>query len=362
MIKKWGVNWKDGMKVSSNHFMSDRNFLIEHDKEVLSFLLGDNKFGIQNRSEADEFRYSIIDEKVSIQQLKAVSRSGYMFLINELIAPNITPLSLKEINGKYENNDIIQVYVKVDISEFLDFGEVGEDEFPMRKPFASYSYKIEDMNITAALDVKSLDSYLPFAQFFKANGVIMQKTNYIPPVFNVGSDKTLKDLHFKWAEFNFELANLNSVTAQKVSDSSHGSFLKANILILSTQMAFFLADQIDEFNECYLDQSPHQMVVFYKKMARVINASLIAMKNRERIIQYMADWTDNTPQGFLEKIEEMNDLVYDHLQISESIEVVKNFISTVRSLFNRLTELNYYELQDVRPPANLLESTQSAEL
>jgi len=362
MIKKWGVNWMDGMKVSSGHFEADRTFLIEHDKEVLSFLVNDNKFGIHTRSESDEFKYSVIDEKVSVQQLKAVSRSGYMFLIDEKNAPNINSLSLKEINGNYENNDVIQIYIKVELNEFNSFGEVKEDEFPMRKPYASYSYKLEDMNIAAALDVKSLDSYLPFAQFFKANGVLMQKTNYIPPVFNVRSDKTLKGLHFNWAEFNFELANLNSVTAQKVSDSSHGSFLRSNILILSTQMAFFLADQIDEFNESYLDRSPHQMVIFYKKMARVINASLIAMKNRERIIQYMADWTDNTPQGFLEKIEEMNDLNYNHLMINEAIETVKNFIGTVRSLFNRLTELNYYELQDSRPPVQPVQPSQSAEV
>ena len=350
MNKKWGTNWIDGMKVSSDHFKHDRTYLLEHSKEALSLVLNDNAFGIHNRLESDYYKFSVIDEMFSIHRIKAVSRTGYLYLVNDINNEHLQPLSLKSINEKYENGDTVQLYLKVDTGNWEEIGEIKEDDFPIRRPYSSYRFTVEDMNLSAAMDIKSLDTLLPVAQFMKANGVLMQKTNYIPPVLTVRSNKVLRDLHYSWAEFNFGLANLNSVTAQKISDTQHGSFLRSNILILSTQMAFFLADQIDEFNESYSDRSPHYMVIFYKKMARIINASLIAMKNRERIIQYMADWTDNTPQGFLEKIEEMNDLSYSHLDIISSIDTVKDFIQTIRTLFTRLTELNYFELQDVKTP------------
>ena len=345
-IFQWGVNWKDGMKINADHFKKEREHLISLLNVYASINIDNSNFGLIGDNISLDLRYSISNNEFVIEQIFAISRKGTLAFVNEENVSTVGKIKLKDIIQDYDDGQVAQIYIKVDNSKVYEFGSIDDEEFPIRYPHISPVITLEHMKLDYALYIDSLDSHIPIAQLINVNGKMIVDEAYIPPVRTCMSNKKLRDKHQELSNLNFQLAGMNSEIAQKISGKSHSSYLKSNILILSTQMAFFLANYMDEFNDEYILQSPKMMVTFYKKMSRIINACLISMQKKEKIIQYMADWTGLTPQEFIDHLDAMNEFYYNHLNIKESIANINNFTDIISKLFERLKDLNYKEFDE----------------
>jgi len=340
----WPVNWKDGMKINSSHFEAERRYVQSLSKVYGGIHIYDHNFGLISDDEQDDMRYSILSDSLSIEQYFGISRRGQSFYINEDNCSSIEKLDLKKLKMDYVDGEVIQIYIKANLDKHASFGNIDNEEFPVRYPHATIEYSLTHMRSDLTLKVSSLDMLVPVIRLIKNGDSLTIDDNYIAPAVSNYAHRKLRDRHHQLAHDNFKLASYNSEIAQKISAKPHGSFLESNIKILSTQMAFFIANYLDEFNDTYLYKSPKEIVVFYKRMNRIINACLISMQNKEQTIQYMGKWAGMPVQAFLDSLDAMNNMKYDHLNIDDCLSKVENYVNMINGLFGRLKELNYMEV------------------
>jgi len=339
----WAINWKDGMKINSSHFEAERRYFQSLAKIYGGIEIFDHNFGLISDQLQDDMQYSIRNDSLQLEKYYGISRTGQVFYINEQNNETLSKIDLKELKDKYEDGDLIQVYLRIDNHSNIVFGNIDNEEFPVRYPYSSGEYSLTHMRFDMSLPIDSLDMTVPILLLKREGDVLRVDDDYIPPSASNLAHPSLRERHNQLAHDNFKLASYNSEIAQKISANPHGSFLESNIKVLSTQMAFFIANYLDEFNENYISKSPKEIIVFYKRMNRIINACLISMQNKEQTIQYMSEWAGLPVQGFLESLDTMNNMKYDHLNINKCLTEIEDYVNMITGLFGRLKELNYVE-------------------
>jgi len=341
MKTHWGVNWKNGMKISSEHFLKERlhhNFMTSL---VQNAMTTDYKYGLIEHPVYENLKYSLYNNRFTIESCYGISRGGVLLFVNEQNNKKINSLQLQSIRSEYKSGDVIQIYIRLLTDTIQEFGIIDGEAFPANYPDASYNYQLEYYGADTALDNDNLSFVLPIAQLIVKQDGIDITQDYIPPVYHTRASDKLMEYHRKFNEFNFELARLNSTIAQNIGGDAHGNFRKANILVLTNTLGVFIADQLDQFTYKYQNESPLEMFLFFRKISRLINASLINMQNRSEMVKLMGEWSGISEADFLSKLNEINSIEYTHNDVKRSMDVINRFVVMMNKLFLKIGESNF---------------------
>jgi len=337
----WGVNWKNGMKLSNADLLNQK---VHHDfKQSLSIgsSLSNYKYGLFDLPGFKGLEYQIYNNRFTIDHCLAVTRGGWVMMLNDDNKQKIESLDLTKIRKEFAVGDLATIYLRLHPGEFVDFGTIKDETFPAFYPNSSYRYSLEYLLSTNEVDQYNSNFVLPITQLNIAQDGIDIVDGYIPPLLKVTGSTKMLEHHSYFNQFNFELAKYTSQIAQKLVGKAHKNALSANIFQLSQQLAVFLSDQLDYFGIKYKEDSPLEIVLFYKKLSRMIFAALANMANREQTVNQMAEWTGSSVNDFTGILNNVSSgLQYDHLDINHSVIELKKFTELIRNLFKKISVTN----------------------
>ena len=103
-----------------------------------------------------------------------------------------------------------------------------------------------------------------------------------------------------------------------------------------TQNSFF-------FNHIATESSPIVLVERLTHWAHQLSISINFMEDRaqEELLQYYYEWIDVKPSEFTAIIESVINVRYSHMNIAPTLNILREFISTMDKLFKKMSNLEY---------------------
>ena len=172
--------------------------------------------------------------------------------------------------------------------------------------------------------------------------------DYIPPCTRLNSHRLLIEKYEEFDAFLNNLKNDSFKIIEKIRNKRRNreqNDLADDIDALCQQYADHFVRTYDEFKLCLVDQPPLYLVAFFARMARVLNHSLDMAINKGHLLQYFHQYATNVSAAQLEQIiRRVFESNYFHYDISQSLMVIDEFLSTFNEIFQSLVKLDYREL------------------
>jgi predicted component of type VI protein secretion system len=180
------VNWVNGMKVSSGHFLEMENHFINRSQILAKGFVNAINYGLLPTAEKDKTssRFSLLlsEEKIRIHHdLLAVTPDGYLV---QIPASTEFPLSRAA-----DNTPPYYLVLSVDSYTRIPYGEINEQESPLRYPFAIPEYHFQFLPVQESTFHTLGYTILPIAKF--KNTSLEEDPGYIPPCSSIQSSPTL---------------------------------------------------------------------------------------------------------------------------------------------------------------------------
>ncbi len=325
------VNWKNGMKIESDHFIQERDHIRAFSELVNQINLNPYNFGIYHSSTVPQLKIRVVDFNFQLIEILAVSKDGNIVYNGK--EDELLEFSLKDYD--LESKTVYQIYAYNSDAD-QEYGDIDEEEFPVRFPNVKKKIEIEFATKDQLDTFNNKPGRVAIGQIEIEGNSVKIIDKYIPPVNSLRAHEKLSEIHATLDEYNFELARLNNALSQKSQFANKELFTNRNIHQLSSNITLFIADKLDVFRYELIDKSPMHVFLYYKKLARLISALLAAMINQEQMITQFSQAVNIAPTEFMAAINEMNMLEYDHDNISENLKSVLNFIEFILRLFRNI--------------------------
>ena len=353
-LKYFNVNWVDGMKLSSNHFVEQENAFIDHLRDVAGLNLTSYNYGLLGPSSGDSKSLSVKVEvdrtsllRIYVSECRAITSSGARIEItgaNQFNQSKPANLVCEYNLSGIATGKVLHVVVSVNPFAKTAVGEPAVNENPPLYPYTDYKYEI---NIIPAEDT-NLVSNGPFhitIGKLKVNGNAVDIIeNYIPPCSRVVNHQELLDIYQDLSKALIRLETDSSVIIQKIYRKEQQNALAKSVLYLTENLTQFLSMNMHRFRWFVPEMPPVFMVEYFASFARVIKNSidLKSGTGKEELLTYIKDWIVEVNQGEFEAIlDEMVNIEYNHMDINASIEKIEAFCVTLTTVISKLSKLDY---------------------
>lgn len=348
-IKYRAVNWVDGMKISSDHFVQTDNFIQDIVRDSNSISLNNNNFGLLPPFNGENTSLDIqITERASnnlqvkIKQCNAVTAEGYRI--------NIAPAALGQeytFNHYFSQDttsDAVETYfviLTVNPHGRVATGKPDAEETPLRYPEVDSAYSI---TVLPASQINSKNNnYLEVGKFTKSASGISIVPDYIPPCVSILSHTDLVRYYEIFSNQLNELQLLCFRIIDKITSKDSISPIGKNVKMLCDKMLDYIARIYFSYRNVAFNQSPIMLVGYFSELAHIFFSSIksIAGAEREELLKYFYEWKDVTPGNFEELLARLIEIVYNHHDIRSSLTVVDEFMRVLIALWNKLSTLEY---------------------
>ncbi len=353
-IKYFNINWVDGMKLNSKHFVEQENSFIDHLRDSCALGLTSYNYGLLDAVSGNSKSLSHnveIDKnlllRVHVLECRAITPSGARIEItgtnqfnqgkpaNLVLEHNLTGVAV----GK-----VLHIVISVNPFAKTVVGEPLVDETPPRYPYTDSKY---DINIIPAEEVNLPPNgpfYITIGKLkVTGNGVeVMDK--FIPPCARVVNHPDLLEIYQELGKALSRIETDLAVIIQKIYSKDQQNVLAKSVLYLTESMMQFLSMNIPHFRWFVPEMPPIFMVAYFASFARVVKNSIDikAGTGKEEMLNYIKDWIVEVNQGEFEKIlDDMVNIEYDHMDINASIEKIEAFSVTLTTVISKLSKLDY---------------------
>ncbi len=365
-IKHFPVNWADGMLIGKEHFIAHDNALYDQLRDVLAQQLTDFNYGLlpplpNQKSALDIFvdveQASSI--RIEVKECRAVTRGGVRIEIgtanqqtlNVPIAPLMAEYDLSDFN-----NQEFDIIIVVNPFSRVPVGEIDPEENPPRHKHTMPQYLLEIVP-SEQINRSEFSAYhLPVGRLQAKVGNVKFAEYFIPPCTTVNSHLEMQKKYREYASILSDLSSSTTQIVRKIKSKSEPSPLADNMAFLVQRLAFFIADNLDNFRTCVPQQSPLYMVMTFLGFIRHFKTALRCMveEDREELLKYISDWVDMTPGEFDNMLDSTLHLEYDHYDTSSTFEQLNKCIEILVILFDKLKQLDFIgyrkEVQRPLPP------------
>jgi len=352
-LKHKPVNWVDGMKLSSNHFIATDQFNQDFVRDVSSLSLNNFNYGLLPPFAGARVSHEIeILEKatnhieVRVKHCNAITAEGCRIdIVNS--ANYEEQLSHSHFfnteHADASKSALYNILLVVNPFERVPSGHPDPEDNPPRYPDITKGYTI---SVLPAIEMAphATDSYhLTIGQVSLENGSITINTNYIPPSSAVISHPAL----IRYYEMFSALINELQLTAFKILDKTSGkesvSPLGKNIRLLSEKLLDYIAGIFFNYRNLGYQQPPVYVAGICSNLAHVFftGIKMIESKEREEMLKYFYEWRDVTPGNFEELLARNIEMIYDHQNIFASMSTIEEFLKVMVALWNKLSTLEY---------------------
>lgn len=347
------VNWVDGMKLSSNHFIASDLFNQDFVRDASSVFISNYNYGLLPPFAGQSVSYEIeLIEKatshieIRVKHCNAITSEGCRIdLPNHLSYEN--QLSYQHDfgtgNNDHAKDTVYNILLSVNPFERVPSGSPDPLDNPPRYPDISKGYSISILPVTE-IATKTTGIYaLTIGELIMQDGKISINNNYIPASSSISSHPAL----LKYYETFNTLINNLQISAFKIADKTSAreaiTPLGKNIRLLSEKLLDYIAQVFFSYRNLGYQQSPVVITGYCSTIAHVFFTAikLIEPKEREEMLKYFYEWKDVTPGNFEELLSRMINLVYDHQHIYASMSVIDEFLKVMTVLWDKLSSLEY---------------------
>ncbi|MBV7532253.1 type VI secretion system baseplate subunit TssK [Chitinophaga sp. sic0106] len=352
------LNWQDGMKIHSQHFIDTENALISRTYQVFQSLTAGRRYGLLcERSNPPDFKIVLTPGTGDMYQLTvtachAIMPGGAVIQV---------PAGIKEVQLRpvlectcrlpAKGN---QQYVLLQLRPFdrIPAGHTNTDTLP----YKTY-YVIEEALLsvaTAYLPEENNASWweLPLGRLILQQGTWVMDYSYIPPCVRLGAHPLMLELANKTnAQLGYIYANCK-VIIQKVYGRQQSHELAMAMLYIAEHLSAILLHHICWQTNGLQHIAPYEWYELLYKIAATWNGAIDqrAAHMKEELIQYFSEWVDMTP-GEIEQIMATAVLTaYHHQDMMTALRPLHTFVELVHKLTHAISQL---EFMGRRPDANI---------
>lgn len=350
-LKYRPVNWTDGMKLSSAHFVATDQYNQDLVRDARSLLLMNCNYGLLPPFAGQRTSHDIeVTEKatnhveVKVRLYNAITAEGCRIDINSPVDYGSQLTFTHYFNENSEGKSILyNIVLAVDTFERVPTGKLDPEDNPPRYPDISKGYRIFLLPVTGAPSVSIEGNSLVVAQLTLSNGKISINNNYIPPSSSIISHPAL----IRYYEQFSVLMNDLQLAAFTIIDKTMGkeaiTVLGKNIRLISERMLNYLAQIFFSYRNLGYQQSPVYLAGCFSQLAHVFFTGIkhVEPKEREEMLKYFYEWRDVTPGNFEELLARTIELIYDHHDIHASMLLIEEFLNVITALWKKLATLEY---------------------
>ncbi|GGH01407.1 hypothetical protein [Mucilaginibacter phyllosphaerae] len=348
-LKYRSVNWVDGMKISSGHFVQTDNFIQDVIRDSNSIMLNSNNFGLLAPFNGEKSSLDIqITERASnhiqvkIRQCNAITSEGYRIRISpEMLGQEL------EFNHYFSQEpltDAVETFfiiLTVNPHERIAVGRPDADETPARYPEVDSFYGI---TILPAAQISAKNNhYLEVGKLNRSSAGIQLITDYIPPCAAILSHPDLIRFYETFSNNLNEFQLLSFRIIDKITSKDTISPIGRNVKLLCDKMLDYIARIYFSYRNVAFQQQPLVLVGYFSEMAHIFFSTVksIAGAEREELLKYFYEWKDVTPGNFEELLARLIEVVYNHHDIRSAMVTVDEFLRVIIALWNKLSTLEY---------------------
>lgn len=350
-LKYKPVNWVDGMKLSSAHFVDTDQHVQDLVRDARSLSIAHYNYGLLPPFPGQRSGYDIeITEKatnhveIRVRACNAITAEGNRIDID---ATGDFGAQLTYNHYFTENSEGRTIYYNIFLSvnpfERVASGIPDPEDNPPRHPDVSKGYRISLLPV-ADLAAGTADSYgLTIGQLMLSNGKIAVNNNYIPPSAAIISHPALTHYYEQFSILINELQLSSFTIIDKTMGKESITVLGKNIRLISEKMLDYLARLFFSYRNFGYQRSPVYLAQCFSELAHVFFTGIrhIEAKEREEMLKYFYEWRDVTPGNFEELLGRTIELIYDHQNIYASISLVEEFLKVITALWKKLATLEY---------------------
>lgn len=346
------INWTDGVKLTKDHFINNYfNFItIVSDYNKVSL----NNFNYGCIEPAGEKSIDI-DIKIEGGQLVAylkkchvIAKNGHLIYFDQSIYGTKLPEVSMDAND-LDRNSFEHYYVIVSINpyELIPVGIPDPEMIPLHHPHVLPEIKLHIINQKDAND-NFLEGYFLIAKKIAfQNGTFIEDDKYIAPVVKTKNNEILNQFITR---VNNELYLLNDFSIKIHKKNAHNSAnnkLVTNTFSLCSKIIDYYTQQSFYLKSIATEEPPVYMFDRIIVLANQLLSALILMddKEKEMLLQYYYEWIDVKPSELLSALFEAKSAVYDHNNITQTLEKLNQFLGVLKRLWQKLSELEYIGLR-----------------
>ncbi len=306
------VNWVNGMRISSSHFIDMENHFVHRGQVSIKPFVSPLNYGLiegdENTAHKPKFSLMFNENKIkTLSVFKAITPDGYLVEIP----------SGHEFTLAKPTTDSKSYYLLLSIKPFerVPYGLLNEEEKPLRFPnsIPEYSFHLtsKEMNVGHYFG----GAIIPVGKFFRSN--FEEDKNYIPPCTSVSAHPNLIDFYEKLRIMlnDLEKTVLEMLAVPKISNRN---------MLLS--LVSFLNEHKTAFEWRMFHAPPILMFELVNKLAKTIYYSSSTNNH------HFKDQSANILQAAM-------NFKYDHLDAYLSVLSVKPLIDNFKKFIPKQENL-----------------------
>lgn len=351
MTNKKLVNWVDGMSLSSSTFNQQDNYCIDMIRDSIAIRTTHYNYGIlpMNTKEGKQQKGIIINKnimghvEVRLEQCSGITSSGIKFNYDSKEVG-------KSLQKEYSMEEDIkkgttqwEIILSVNPFDRKGTGEILQNVVPPRHTNAEFSYSLFVMPAGELNTAEFGDHFLTIGRILKEVDNYIVDEKFIPPCTSMKSHAVLVEYYATFERLLKKLEGNNKKIISKIHDRSNKSELANNISGLCRDMLRYIGSIYFNYTNKCQTSAPIDTIEIISGLAHTLYLSLEFLHgiHKEEVLKYFYEWNNTSPGAFEELLSQTLNLKYEHNDIRKMMEYVDRILSTIDSLWERMSSLEY---------------------
>lgn len=342
------INWKQGMSVSSAHFIATENFLLERVLKNSALLQDRFSYGLLPiESDSDSsMELSVVGTneyaKLVLNSYHGITQGGYLI---DFESDNDAVSCPCEVDGvvSEEGWDVV---LSVSPFDRNPCGEPNMQENPPRYPYVAPSYKL----YIVARDKSYVNQYGPYdvvVGFLRKRDTSYKlDSSFIPPSLTMRSSDGLRSMMKMFSKSIATIKNSLDVIMEKAyvqAENNNRTNVMINILEVCKELQRSLSSMFFKWHNYGMSLSPYQVVEIISGLASAVSTTLIFFKksDKEEILKYFYEWNGIQPSAFEQILADLTVAEFQQNRISDSLALAEKVLKMLEELLVSLSRLDY---------------------
>lgn len=349
-IKKFAVNWTDGMKISERHLVAHDNFILDTIRDTSSLHINNFNYGLLpvettnfiEDSYFDVFKTATEDVQVNIKHCRALTAAGYRIELSNY-KTNIKSLVTQGEQTEEDYREDYYIIISVNPFKRVPFGDIDAEETPPRHPHTRANHTIQLLPEISLKNGDTGGNYIIIGKVTLGADIITVDQNFIPPCTTLHSHPTLISYYNAFAKSMGDIQQYSVKIVQKVAQNKQDSSLARNIKNLCNILSTHFADIYFQYRNMIPQQPPIYLVEVFSGMALKLyhNTQTLATEELEEMLNYTYEWSNISPVNLIEELSAVSEINYNHNDCQGNFVMITQLLHSLEIIFNKLSSLDY---------------------
>jgi len=269
-IQNYPVNWKDGMRVSAQNFITTDRAWGDALRDVRVTLFQGVQFGLlpplRDSSDTSSYPKLLLDNAknlLTLKECRAITEGGYRIEITEELHRQFQmPLEFPNVN--IQKQEDFSVYITVDMFAPKGAGKMSTDA-PPRHQFVSPFYELSVIYDSDGIGLSGFN-HLKIAEYRYTHGGFQRNEGFIPACMTINTQEALLK-RFEKAGSNLKAIHDNGVSLVKRYRLDERPEVRDATAWIE-KITLFIAQSIWQYNDNLVQQAPIYTITHFKNLAQ----------------------------------------------------------------------------------------------